>query len=94
VIENYFGCSAIQCPQSYAAASPITHVSPTTSPTFVANAEEELVPLAQATEYAAALASAGVFNELKVVDGTLHAFQNADALWAPTISFLARYIDR
>jgi acetyl esterase/lipase len=93
VIENYFGCSAIQCPQSYAAASPITHVSPTTSPTFVANAEEELVPLAQATEYAAALASAGVFNELKVVDGTLHAFQNADALWAPTITFLARYID-
>ena len=93
VIENYFGCSASQCPQSYADASPITHVSPTTSPTFVANAEEELVPLAQATEYAAALASAGVVHELDVLDGTLHAFQNADALWAPTISFLTRYLD-
>ena len=93
VIENYVGCSALQCPQSYADASPITHVGPATSPTFVANAADELVPLAQATEYAAALASAGVVNELKILDGTLHAFQNADALWAPTISFLARYVD-
>jgi pectinesterase len=93
VIANYFGCSASQCPQSYANASPINHVSAATRPTFVANAQVELVPLAQATDYAAKLASAGVVNELKILDGTLHAFENADALWAPTISFLARFVD-
>jgi acetyl esterase/lipase len=93
VIANYFGCTASQCPQSYADASPINHVGPGTSPTFVANAQVEVMPLAQATDYAAALTSAGVVNELNIVDGTLHAFQNADALWAPTISFLARFVN-
>jgi acetyl esterase/lipase len=93
VIEKYLGCSVSQCPQSYAAASPMTHVWSGTSPTFVGNAQVELVPLTQATTYAAALTSAGVVNELKVVDGTLHAFENSDALWVATISFLARYVD-
>lgn len=92
-IANYFGCSASQCPQSYANASPITYVGAETSPTFVANAQVEVVPLIQATDYVAALTSAGVVNELMIVDGTLHAFQNADALWTPTISFLAKYVN-
>jgi acetyl esterase/lipase len=92
VMEAYLRCSASQCPGKYADASPITHVSPATVPTFVANAKEELVPLAQATDYAAALASAGVAHELKVVDGTAHALQNADAVWSDTIRFLTRYL--
>lgn len=92
VMEAYFGCSASECPDKYADASPITHVNRATTPTFVSNAQQELVPLTQATDYAAALASAGVAHELKVVDGTLHALQNADAVWSETIRFLTRYL--
>jgi acetyl esterase/lipase len=94
VMEDYLTCSASQCPDKYTDASPITHVSLDTVPTFVANAKEELVPLSQAADYAAALASAGVAHDLKVVDGTSHAMENADAVWTDTIRFLTRYLNR
>jgi hypothetical protein len=35
-----------------------------------------------------------VAHDLKVVDGTSHAMENADAVWTDTIRFLTRYLNR
>jgi acetyl esterase/lipase len=93
VVERYLGCPAAACPASYAEASPLTHVSAATRPTFLANATDELVPLSQATDYVDALSSAGVPHHLEVVDGTFHGLQLAEGLWAPTMRFLAERVD-
>ena len=92
-VERYLGCDAAACPDLYADASPLTHVSRSTRPTFIANSEAELVPLNQATDYAAALSSAGVDHELEILDGTFHGLQLGDDVWRQTVAFLAARVD-
>lgn len=93
-VVRYLGCRPSTCPATYAAASPLDQVSAATVPSFVSNSTDELIPLAQATDYAAALQAAGVAHELKIVPGNLHTLQTAGSVWADTIAFLARYLDR
>jgi acetyl esterase/lipase len=91
-ITDYVGCMPETCPDTYRAASPISHVSSTTAPTFVANSTEEVVPLDQVQAYVDALDGAGVPTELKAVDGKLHASQLGAQVWPASASFLADHI--
>ncbi|MFM8862356.1 MAG: alpha/beta hydrolase [Acidimicrobiia bacterium] len=93
-VVRYLGCRPSACPAKYAETSPLDQVSASTVPSFVSNATDELIPVAQAIDYAAALKAAGVPHQLKIVPGNLHALQTADAVWDDTIAFLARYLDR
>jgi acetyl esterase/lipase len=92
-VVQYLGCRPATCPAKYAEASPIDQVTRATSPSFVSNSTMELVPVDQATDYVAALRVAGVPNQLKIVDGQMHALQTADAVWDDTMAFFARYLD-
>lgn len=92
-VSRYLGCLPSACPATYAAASPLDQVRSTTRPTFLSNSTDELVPVAQATDYAAALDAAGVPHQLKIIKGSLHALQTAPSVWDDTMAFLARYLD-
>jgi len=92
-VAQYLGCLPSACPATYTAASPLDQVRPSTRPTFLSNSTDELVPLVQATGYAAALDAAGVQHQLKTVTGSLHALQTAPSVWVDTMAFLARYLD-
>ncbi len=68
--HQFLGGSPQQIPVSYAAASPIDHVSPSDSPMLLVHGTRDpLIPVSQSTTMAAALTAAGVPNELILVPG-------------------------
>ena len=91
-IPTYVGCQESNCASRYAAASPLTHVSASTSPMFVANSEEELIPLQQPDEMIAALQRFGVANKLVILPGELHAEEYASQIMGSTVAFLQPYL--
>ncbi len=67
---QFLGGSLRQIPASYAAASPIDHVSPGDSPMLLVHGlQDPLIPVSQSETMAAALTAAGVRNELILVPG-------------------------
>jgi acetyl esterase/lipase len=78
-VANYTGCALDVCPAEYVKDSAITYVSAANPPTFVANSTQELIPFAEAQEYADALGAAGVTFELCPVVGSKHAGAMEDA---------------
>ena len=64
-IPTYVGCPEASCEQQYDEASPLTYVSRQTAPMFIANSQEELIPLEQPDEMIAALQKYGVPNQLR-----------------------------
>jgi acetyl esterase/lipase len=67
---QFLGGSPQQIPASYAAASPIDHVSPSDSPMLLVHGTRDpLIPVSQSTTMAAALSAAGVPNDLILVPG-------------------------
>jgi acetyl esterase/lipase len=92
-IPTYVGCSEANCEARYAAASPLTHVSASTSPMFIANSQEELIPLQQPEEMAAALQRFGVPHKLDILPGELHAQEYASQVMLPTVAFMHRYLE-
>lgn len=90
---DYLGCSADEVCASAVAASPHLAVDPTDPPTLIVHATEELVPLAHAELFVAALETAGVEVELVVVPGDRHATRLLDAERCDRIlAFLARTV--
>ncbi len=73
LITNYLGCSAVACSDTWSAASSVNHVSPVTRPTYVANSDNEQIPLGIAQHYVDTLNANGVPNAFTVVPGTAHA---------------------
>ena len=51
-----------------------------------------MIPLAQATAFAAAARRHGVDVDLRVIDGTRHSTQYGEAIWPATVRFLERTI--
>jgi acetyl esterase len=92
-IVDYLGCEPTACPDTYKDASPISWVSSSTAPTFIANSSDELVPVDQIEQYVDALKSAGVANQFDEITGSLHSTQYGGEAWEPTVEFLARYVD-
>ncbi len=78
-VANYTGCALDVCPAEYVKDSAITYVSSSNPPTFVANSTKELIPFAEAQEYANAFGAAGVPFELCPVIGSKHAGAMEDA---------------
>jgi acetyl esterase/lipase len=91
-IPTYVGCQEVNCEARYAEASPLTHVSASTSPMFIANSQEELIPLQQPQEMIAALQKFGVPNQLDILPGELHAEEYAPQVVQPTVTFLQPYL--
>jgi len=91
--DDLTGCSLEQCPQAFAQASPITHVSSATTPMDMFNSAEELVPVAQPEAMATALEGAGVAHDVVILPGNLHAQQYALGAWSQTVAFLSAALD-
>ena len=91
-VQQYMGCTKEACPQKYREASPVDQVQPTTRPTFISNSTDEVVPLAQAQAYVAALQADGVVHQFQVVNGNLHALQTSPEVWGPTVTFLSAHL--
>ena len=91
--DDLTGCSLAQCPQAFAQASPITHVSSATTPMDMFNSAEELVPVAQPDGMATALEGAGVTHDVVILPGNLHAQQYALGAWSQTVAFLSAALD-
>lgn len=73
-IARFLGGSSIDYPQRYKNASPINHVSKTTSPIMMIHGtSDDVIPVNQSEKMADALASAGVFFKLIKVAGGTHS---------------------
>ena len=94
-VEIYLGGPFSKLAGSFADASPVTHISRDDPPTFLYHGRWDLlVPVDQATDYAAALKSKGVPHELLWQNWRGHVtayFFDHDAI-APAIAFLDRHL--
>jgi len=61
---------------------------------LIANSENELIPVNQATTMHDALQAAHVSDELDILPGTGHAIGYADQIWPQTLAFLAQHLGR
>jgi acetyl esterase len=75
-------------------ASPIDHIDKTDAPMLLANSEQELVSLNQATRMDAALKAAGVVEQLVVFPGNRHAQAYGADVWDRTVAFLEKYVGK
>jgi acetyl esterase/lipase len=73
LVLSYLHCKTLRaCPQA-ADASPDRHVDSTDPPFFVSNSTDELIPLAQSSQFVASLRSAGVPTTFITLRGTNHS---------------------
>jgi len=93
-IGRFLGCAPTVCPDSYAQASPITHVDKTDTPMLIVNSTTELVPQTQADSMKAALDKAGVANQEIILPGTAHSRAYANQVWDQTVAFLENYLKK
>ena len=93
-IGRFLGCAPAACPDSYAEASPITHVDKTDTPMLIVNSTMELVPQTQADSMKAALDKAGVANQEIILPGTAHSRAYANQVWDQTVAFLENYLKK
>ncbi len=84
---EYLDCFYPQCPATYVAASPVTYVDPSDPPMAIFNSANELVPVSQANELANDLTAAGVYNQLTIYPGSVHAAGYSAQALGPTIAF-------
>ena len=69
-VKQFLGGTPAQVPASYAAASPIDHISPGDPPMLLVHGRQDpLIPVSQSKAMAAALAAAGVPDRLILVNG-------------------------
>ena len=92
-VEWFLGCTPDQCPSTYAAASPLGRVTAGTTPLWIANSTEELVPLPPVQTLAGQLGDAGVDHELVVVEGEAHAHGYGEDVWNDMVPWLAARLD-
>ncbi len=98
ILMNFFGGTFEQMPDAYADASPVTHVTKESAPTFMIHGDADtLVPLSQSQLMKAALDKVGVPNELVVIHKGGHGFGGADqrdvqAANKQAVAWLKRYL--
>jgi acetyl esterase/lipase len=91
---TFLGCLPDACSDTYAAASPVTHVDKTDSPMLIVNSTTELVPRSQADTMKAALDKAGVANQAIILPGTRHSRAYSADVWNQTVTFLENYLKK
>lgn len=73
---KYLGGFPTTVPQSYHDASPLDHVTPSTSPMILLHGTDDtVVPFTESRSMASALSAAGVMNRLILVRGASHGFE-------------------
>ena len=92
--RTFLGCLPDACPDTYAAASPVTHVDKTDAPMLIVNSTNELVPKSQADAMKAALDRAGVANQEIVLPGAAHSRAYSNRVWGQTVTFLENYLKK
>jgi acetyl esterase/lipase len=93
-IPTFLGCLPDACPDTYAEASPITHVDKTDAPMLLVNSTMELVPRTQTDSMKAALDEARVANEVIILPGQAHSRAYSNRVWDQTVAFLENYLKR
>jgi acetyl esterase/lipase len=103
--KTYIGCSPSKCPTDWDLANPTMHVSSSDAPTYVANSEAEIMPVAEAQALSDSLTNSGVPNFLRVVPGGRHERKYIDVVvtsslcggdctvWDETMTFLHTYLE-
>lgn len=94
IVTRYLGCDLFSCPDLWAQASPIDHVSHDDTPMLMFASRHDTTPPSQATAMAAALRRAGVQARTVVVPGSQHAQHYAAAALSRTIAFLRTHLMR
>jgi acetyl esterase len=90
----FLGCLPDTCPDTYAAASPVTHVDKTDAPMLIVNSTMELVPQSQADAMKAALDQAGVANQAIILPGSAHSRAYSNQVWDQTVTFFENYLKK
>ncbi|MCX7620538.1 MAG: alpha/beta hydrolase [Acidimicrobiales bacterium] len=89
IIPTFLGCEPNACPDRYKQASPAEQVKPNTTPMWLANSTEEIIPLSQLQVLTDALTRAGVEHEVRILDGREHAGNFTAKVWNDMIPWLA-----
>jgi acetyl esterase/lipase len=89
-IPTMLGCGPADCRQRYVEASVPTHVDARTVPVWLANSEEELIPIGQVQSLTSALADARVDHQVTVLEGHEHANEFTAEVWNDMVPFLAQ----
>jgi acetyl esterase/lipase len=84
-VEALLGCDLSSCGSQLEQASPVTYADPTDAALFMANSEDEFIPISTAEEMAGVLTGDGVPNQLVRVPGDGHATAYDDES-APSLS--------
>jgi len=92
--STFLGCLPDACPDTYAAASPVTHVDKTDAPMLIVNSTMELVPQSQADAMKAALDKAGVANQAIILPGRAHSRAYSNHVWDQTVTFFENYLKK
>lgn len=88
-VENFLGCLPADCPATYTQASPMSWAKPETTPVWLANSTEELVPIGQLQALASAFAAADVDHTVRILEGAGHGQDYTDAVWNDMTPWLA-----
>jgi acetyl esterase/lipase len=94
-VLNFLGCdprTSKPCLRRAAKASPVTHVTPRSAPTYLFNSEHEIVPLTGEIEMRDALRRAGVPVRLTVYPGSRHAQGYSEDAFPASIAWLHRWL--
>ena len=89
---NYLGCSYQACPETWDQASPLSRATSLAPPTFIANSEDELIPLTEGSDFASRLTSLGVLSRLVTLPGSRHAGAYETDVYEDTLTFLKSHV--
>jgi acetyl esterase/lipase len=74
-VEQFMDCTYAECPDKYAAASPITHIHEKAPPFLIFHGNaDDIVPYEQSEELYVHLQQAGIPAELYILEGEGHSF--------------------
>lgn len=93
LVEQFLGGTLAEVPARYAAASPVTHITPSAPPFFLYHGmDDDLVPVDHATDFQADLAAAGVPAEMMLLKwrGHITTFLTSDNAVDAAVQFLYR----
>ena len=91
-IIDYIGREPADCPLANEQASPISWVSSSTAPTFVANRTHQLLPRSQVEKGVAKLDANHVVHQFVALQTSPNSFQFDDDVWADTAAFLNAHL--
>ncbi len=89
LVKNLLGCEYRDCKDTYEKASPVNRVSADTTPMWMANADDEIVPIGQMQLMGDALIANRVDHDVMIVEGHAHADEYVDQVWNSMVPFLA-----